>query len=116
MPNFWLVDQHGSEGPTALVETNGSLKIVKIARFGPGITELDDQQAILDKVLGRVAPTLKPFVPAGQLDEEGVPPHDDLDLDQTGNIHHGGPGTSTSGLSSGRVGGGPSNKGSRGDR
>lgn len=117
MRKFWLLDQHGSEGPTALVETNGSLQVVGVARFGPGITELADQQAVLDKVLGRVAPTLKPLVPAGELDETGVAPHDELDLGASGGVKHGGrPGTTAAEMGGGRVAGGPSNKGSRGDR
>lgn len=120
MRKFWLLDQHGSDGPTALVETDGRLHIVDVVRFGPSITDLDAQQAVWDKVVGRVAPTMKPFVKASSLDEEGVAPLEELRRDtqgQTGganragrrNSNRGGPGT-------GRVGGGPSRNRSRGER
>ena len=50
MRKYWLLNQHGADGPTALVETDGSMHIARILRFGPDITELDDQQAIQERV------------------------------------------------------------------
>jgi hypothetical protein len=120
MSKYWLLDQHGGEGPTALVETDGSMHIVRVLRFGPGITELDAQQEIWDKVIGRVAPTLKPFAEASKIHEEGVEPHEKL---QRGD--YGGPGATNragrrgSGRRSadvGRVGGSANSRRSRGDR
>ncbi len=78
MRRYWLLDQHGGDGPTALVETDGSLHIVEILSFGPGITSLDEQQALCDRLIGRVAPTMKPLVDAAKLDVDGVPPHSKL--------------------------------------
>lgn len=119
MRRYWLLDQHGGDGPTALVETDGGLHIVDVLRFGPSITELADQQGVWDQVIGRVAPTMKPLVDASSLDEEGVAPHPKL---RRGS--HGGAGaTNRAGRSGGRRdpgvgrgGGGPIRKGSRGDR
>jgi hypothetical protein len=117
---YWLLDQHDGEGPTALIETDGSMHVVRVLRFGPGITELDDQQEIWDRVIGKVAPTLKPFVEASSIHEEGVEPHAKL---QRGD--YGGPGaTNRAGRRAGgrrradvgRVGGGPNSQRSRGDR
>lgn len=120
MSKFWLVDQHGGDGPTALVETDGRLQIVDVIRFGPAITGLDDQQEVWDRVIGRVAPTMKPVVSASSIDEEGVAPHPELARDdptgarsvnragrRTGGQHQG---------AAGRVGGGPSRRGGRGER
>ena len=75
---YWLLDQHGEDGPTALVETNGSMHIVRILRFGPGITELEAQQEIQDRMMGKMAPTLKPLVDGNSIEVESVLPHDDL--------------------------------------
>lgn len=120
MRKFWLMDQHGDDGPTALVETDGGLHVVDVIRFGPTITELDDQQKIWDQVIGRVAPTLKPCVKASSIDEVGVAPLADLrredgagsgSLNQAGRRSNSG----TSG-SAGRTGGGPSRNRSRGER
>lgn len=120
MRKYWLLNQHGEDGPTALVETDGSMHIVRIARFGPGITELADQQQIHDRVIGKLAPTTKPLVEASTIEVEGVAPHADL--------RGGSPGVSNkpnradrrsagrSGPSGGRAAGGPSRKGGRGDR
>ena len=117
MRRYWLMDQHG-DGPTALVETDGSLHIVDVLRFGPSITELADQQEVWDQTIGRVAPTMKPLVDASSIDEEGVAPHPKL---LKGN--QGGPGASNrAGRGKGGrdpgVGraGGPTRKRSRGDR
>jgi hypothetical protein len=113
------MDQHGGEGPTALVETDGRLQIVDVLRFGPSITELGDQQEVWDQVIGRVAPTMKPLVDASSVDEEGVEPHPDLWRGE-----HGGAGAGRAGRrrgvprrpAAGRAGRGPSRKRSRGDR
>ncbi len=117
---FWLMDQHGADGPTALVETNGRLQVVDVLRFGPSITELDDQQEIWDKVIGRVAPTLKPFVNASAVDEEGVAPLDELNR---GDHLGAGPANRASRRTAGRGKGGAgqvegamTRRGSRGER
>lgn len=118
MRRYWLSDQHGTDGLTALVETDGRMQVVNVARFGPGITELDDQQEIWDKVIGKVAPTLRPFVDASGVDEQGVEPHADLNrgnYDGSGNSNRAGRGDA-GGRGPGRGSGGPSRKGSRGDR
>ncbi len=120
MSKFWLLDQHGSDGPTALVETDGRLQIVDVLRFGPSITKLDDQQKVWDDIIGRVAPTMKPVVKASSIDEEGVAPDPDL---RRGGQTDAGPANragrrspSPSQGSAGQVGGGPSRRGGRGDR
>lgn len=118
---FWLMDQHGSDGLTAMVETDGRLQIVDVLRFGPSITELDDQQEIWDKVIGRVAPTMKPLVNASSIDEEGIAPHPDLrrgDSADAGSVNRAGRRAARSGLGSGgQVDGGPATRrGSRGER
>ncbi len=120
MTRFWLLDQHGDDGPTALVDTDGRLQIVEVLRFGPSITELDDQQDVWDKVIGRVAPTMKPVVKASSIDEKGIEPHPDLDRGSKGDggsVNRAGrrAGGGSRG-SAGRVGGGPSRRGGRGDR
>ncbi|MDH3754112.1 MAG: hypothetical protein OEU32_09605 [Acidimicrobiia bacterium] len=78
MRKYWLLDQHGGDGPTALVETDGALHIIDILRFGPGITALEQQQELWDRLIGRVAPTMKPLVDAGSLEVESEPPNPDL--------------------------------------
>lgn len=120
MGRYWLLDQHGDSGPTALVETDGRLQIIDVVRFGPSVTELEDQQRIWDEIIGRVAPTLKPLVEAVSVEEEGVTPHPDLKRGVGGATgrkranradggHWGHPGV-------GRSGGSPKHKRSRGDR
>jgi hypothetical protein len=84
MGEYWLLDRHGADGPTALVETDGSMHIVNVLRFGPSLTGLEEQQKIWDEVIGAVAPTLKPIVTASKLDEEGVELHADLKTDDAG--------------------------------
>jgi hypothetical protein len=117
MRRYWLMDQHGADGPTALVETDGSLHVIDVLKFGPAITELEGQQQIWDDVIGHVAPTLKPFVNAKDLQEDGVEPHDDLVRRGTGNKARGGhPDATGRGLNAGRSGGNPNFKGRRGDR
>jgi len=120
MSRFWLLDQHGSDGPTALVETDGRLKIVDVLRFGPSITELDDQQEVRDKVIGRVAPTLKPVVNASSIDEQGIAPHPDLrrgDQADADSVNRAGRRAASGGPAPvGQVDGGPTRKGSRGER
>ncbi len=118
MRRYWLMDQHGGDGPTALVETDGRLRIVDVLRFGPSVTKLDDQQKIWDQVIGRVAPTLKPLIDASSIDEEGVEPDPKLLRGESGD----GTGSNRAGRGGGRrdpgVGraGGPTRKRSRGDR
>lgn len=119
MRKFWLLDQHGGEGPTALVETDGGLRVTDVVRFGPAVTTLEDQQRVWDEVIGRVAPTMKPCVKASSVDEEGVPPLPDLRRDG------GDSGTMTRAArraggnkmgSAGRQSEGPSRSRSRGER
>ncbi len=120
MRKYWLMDQHGEDGPTALVETDGSMHVVRILRFGPGITELEAQQEIQDAVIGKIAPTLKPLVDGSSITVESVEPHADL----KGNSKGGGGKANRAdrrsagqrGASGGRTGDGPSRSGGRGDR
>jgi len=120
MRKFWLLDQHGGDGPTALVQTDGRMRIVSVLQFGPGITELEDQQAILDRVLDKVAPTLKPLVDGSSIDVESVEPHADLKRGSGSGSNKGNRAdrrkAGQSGNSGGRVQGGPSRAGGRGDR
>lgn len=78
MGKYWLLNRHGADGPSMLVETDGSMRVVDVVEFGTAVTELEDQQRLFDDVLGRVAPTLKPMVPAAEVSEPGITPHDDL--------------------------------------
>ncbi len=120
MSKFWLVDQHDGGGPSALVETDSRLQITNVLRFGPALTELDDQQAIWDKVIGKVAPTLKPCVSVSSIDEQGIAPHPELR--RGGDGDPGSPSRSSRRNaargqgSAGRVGGGPMRRGGRGER
>lgn len=120
MTKFWLIDQHGADGPTALVETDGRLQIVDILRFGPSITELDAQQEIWDTVIGRVAPTMKPIVRASSIDEEGVAPLPELQRSSDGDagtLNRAGRRTGSGGRGAGgQVEGLPTRRGSRGER
>lgn len=75
---YWLLNRHGSDGPTALVEIDGRMKIVDIIKFGPDLTELEAQQKVWDEVIGMIGPTLKPFVKSSTVKENGVAPHADL--------------------------------------
>lgn len=119
MRTYWLMDQHDGDGPTALVETDGRLHIVDVLRFGPSVTSLADQQEVWDRVIGRVAPTMKPLVEASTLQEEGVAPHSKLRRrdrgvgasGRGGRGEGGGRGPATS-----RPGGGPTRNRGRGDR
>lgn len=116
---YWLMDQHEGDGPTALVETDGGLHIIDVLRFGPSITELDDQQRVWDQVIGRVAPTMKPLVDASSVDEEGVAPHPKLRRGRHGaGAAASRPGRGDAGRDPGvgRAGGGPKRRRSRGDR
>ena len=114
------MDQHGGDGPTALVETDGRLHIVDVIRFGPSLTKLKDQQAVWDKVIDRVAPTMKPLVDAASVDEEGVAPHPKLRRGGAGGLGGRNPTGFNGGTGRdpgvGRGGGGPGRKQSRGDR
>ena len=119
MSRFWLLDQHGSKGPTALVETDGRLQIVDVLRFGPSITEVEDQQVIWDEVLGRVAPTMKPVVKASSIDEEGIAPHPDLSRGSqagTSSVNRAGRRAAGDLGSGGQVDSGKTRRGSRGER
>ena len=119
MRKYWLLDQHGGDGPTALVYTDGSMHIVDVLRFGPGITELDDQQAVWDSIIGKLAPTMKPLVAASSIEVESVEPHADL----LRSANNGLPQTSRADRRAagqrgpaGRAPGGPSRRGGRGER
>ena len=120
MRTYWLMDRKGHDGPTALVETDGGMHIVKVLGFGPGITDLDDQQEIVDEVVGHLAPVMKPIVAATSIEVEGVEPHADLRQGESGGA--GGnrasrrDAGSSRGTGRGRTGGGPSKTTSRGDR
>ena len=120
MRKYWLLDQHGEDGPTALVETDGRMRIVSVLRFGPGITELEDQQAIHDRVLGKVAPTLKPLVDGSSIDVESVELHADLEGTSKGGSKKANRAerrkAEQGGGSGGRLASGPSRSGGRGDR
>jgi hypothetical protein len=113
------MDQHGSDGPTALVETDGSLHITDVLRFGPSITELDEQQRIWDLLIGRVAPTMKPLLDASTIKEEGIAPHPQLWKGEGGKQARSRVARATGrrgNPAGGFGGGGPSRKRSRGDR
>lgn len=116
MGMYWLLDRLGHEGATALVETDGSMHVINVHRFGPGITELDEQQAIWDDVIGHIAPTLKPMVDATTLDEDGVEPDPDLQRGGDGSNRAGRRSAARQDIGGGRSLGGPSKKRSRGDR
>jgi len=119
MSKFWLMDQHGSDGPTALVETDGRLQIVDVLRFGPSVTDLDAQQEIWDSVIGRVAPTLKPFVRGSKLDEQGIAPHDELQRGDGGvgaSSNRAGRRGGSGGEGAAQLSGAPTRRGSRGER
>ena len=120
MQKFWLMNQHDAEGPTALVETDGKMRVARILAFGPGITELKDQQAIQERVIGKVAPTLKPLVKGTSITVESVEPHKDLSSgssSSSGNSNRADRrNTKGPGGGGGRVAGGPSRSGSQGDR
>ena len=119
MRTYWLMDRNGHDGPTALVETDGSMHIVRVTKFGPGITELDDQQEILDEVVGQLAPVMKPMVAATSIDVEGVEPHPDLIQGESGGASGNRASRRDAGIrrtGRGRTGGGPSQRTSRGDR
>lgn len=115
MGKYWLLDRHGDKGPSVLVETNGSMQVVEALRFGPAVTELDAQQQLVEDVMGRVAPTMKPMVAAAKLDEVGIDPHPDLQQGDASSRNKTGrsSGGSRSG-SGGRVAGGPKRTGGRG--
>ncbi len=115
MGKYWLLDRHGADGPSALVETDGSMRVVDVLRFGPAVTELADQQKLLDDVVGKVAPTLKPMVAANKVSEEGLAPH--AELQQAGGDGGNRSGRRSGGSqasSSGRAAGGAKRTGGRG--
>lgn len=79
MGMYWLLDRHGSKGPSVLVEADGAMRVIDVVRFGPKVSKLEDQQKVWDDVSGNLVPTMKPFVTESKLDEEGVEVHADLD-------------------------------------
>ena len=87
MRRFWLMDPDNHDRPMALVETDGSLRIVDVIRFGPSNIELDDQQMVWDRVIGRVAPTMTPALDASAIEEEGLAPHPELRRGEHGDPH-----------------------------
>lgn len=113
---YWLLDRLGHEGATALVETDGSMHVINVHRFGPGIVDLDEQQAIWDDVIARIAPTLKPFVDAATIDDEGVEPNPELQRGDDRSNLVSRRSSATQGIGGGRTLGGPSSKRSRGER
>ena len=78
MGKYWLLDRHGTEEPSVLVEVDGAMRVVEVLRFGPQVSKLEDQQRIRDDVIGRLAPTLRPFVAAAKIGEQGIAVHEDL--------------------------------------
>ena len=117
MKNYWLLDRHGSDGPTALVQTDGRMRITKVLRFGPRVTELSDQQRIWDQAIGKVGPTLKPFVAASTIKEKGIEPHADLVHTGTSALPNGTKSQSSQQASNmGRIGSDKTHRGSRGER
>ena len=120
MRRFWLMDPDDHDRALALVETDGSLHIVDVIRFGPSVSELDDQQEVWDRVVGRVAPTLPPALSESAIDEEGVAPHPDLRRGEHGDPHAtdriGRGDRRRRGRAVGGAGGGTNRTRSRGDR
>jgi hypothetical protein len=114
------MDPEDHDRPMALVETDGSLHIVDVIRFGPSTVDLEDQQAVWDLVIGRVAPTMRPALDATAIDEEGVAPHADLRRGEHGDPHAtdriGRGDRRRRGRAAGGVPGGTSRTRSRGDR
>ena len=78
MRTYWVLDKNNNDAPLALVEGNGRLQVVDIIRFGPALVELDAQQQVWDSLIGRLLPTLKPFVASDKINEAGVEPHPKL--------------------------------------
>jgi hypothetical protein len=74
MRTYWVLDKNNNDAPLALVEGNGRLQVVDIIRFGPALVELDAQQQVWDSLIGRLLPTLKPFVASYKINEAGVEP------------------------------------------
>jgi hypothetical protein len=114
MGKYWLLNRHGEDGPSVLVETDGSMRVVDVLRFGPTVDELEAQQQILDEVMGRVAPTLKPMVPATKVAEPGIALHGELQFaGGAGNRNGRRSGGSQAGAK-GRMAGGAKRTGGRG--
>ncbi len=120
MRKFWILDQHDGDGPTALVQTDGRMRIVDVLQFGPGISSIDQQQELWDRLIGGLAPTMKPLVDAGSIRVEGEPVSSELkrrDTTDTRSKTQAGPARSGSrGSQGGRAGGESNRRGSRGDR
>lgn len=115
MRNYWVLNQHGAEGPSALVEADGGMRIIAVHRFGTGIEELEAQQEIWDRITGKLLPTLKPFVAATEINEEGAAVHPDLRGRPIATKRGGRDGASSKAVSSRGPGGGKRNHKS-GDR
>lgn len=115
MGEYWLLDRHGAKGPSVLVETDGSMRVVDVLRFGSAVTDLAAQQQILDDVIGRVAPTMKPMVPARKIAEPGIDLHADLTHGEAGESNRSGRRIGSSkAAASGQAAGGPKRTGGRG--
>lgn len=115
MGEYWLLDRHGAEGPSALVETDGSMRVVDVVRFGPAVTSVEAQQQILDDVIGRVAPTLKPMVAATKMAEAGIDLHADLKHGEAGGSNRSGRRIGSSkAAAGGQAASGPKRTGGRG--
>ena len=115
MATYWLLDRDGAKGPAILVESDGAMRVIDVLRFGPKVSKLEDQQKIWDDVVGRVVPTLKPFVSEAELEEEGQEVHADLEHRGSGGTK--GRGRGKAGRKSsggGRSGGGTKRTGGRG--
>lgn len=114
MGKYWLLDRHGVDGPTVLVEADGSMHIFDVLRFGPGVTSLEDQQQIWDDVAGRIVPTLKPFETAAKVAEEGIEVHADLQHGDAAGANRRRNSSGSQGPGAARSGGGPKRTGGRG--
>lgn len=114
MGKYWLLDRHGAEGPSVLVEADGAMRVVEVLRFGPEVSKLEDQQRIRDDVIGRLAPTLRPFVAAAKVAEKGIAVHDDLQHRDVGGPSRRGGTDGGRGVGAGRGASGAKRTGGRG--
>ncbi len=114
MGKYWLMNRHGADGPTALIETDGSMRIVDVLRFGPDVADLEAQQKVWDEVIGRVAPTMKPLVALSKVSEDGIEPHPDLQHGDGGSSNTRGHDESRHGAGAGRGASGAKRTGGRG--
>ncbi len=114
MGKYWLLDRYGFEGPTVLVETDGSMRVIDVLRFGTQVTELEQQQEIWDDVIDRVAPTMKPLVEASKISEAGIAAHSELQQNDSGAKVRARRTGGQESANSGRSGGGAKRTGGRG--